>query len=161
MKNNLLLPHAFQKIGWILLVPTLLVGLVVLLQGGDTSELVEKIGRVLAGGATSPAENVSRIVNGVVPWLNNVLIVGIIAGSLFVACSRERIEDEMIGRIRLNALLLALYVNFAIVILAALLVYDLDFIDVMVYNLFTLPLLFLAVFRGRLWRLRKEVRDEE
>lgn len=43
-----------------------------------------------------------------------MLIIGIIAGSILVTCSRERVEDEMNGRIRLNALLLSLYANFAV-----------------------------------------------
>lgn len=90
-----------------------------------------------------------------------MLIVGVIAGSIFVTCSRERFEDEMIGHIRLNALLLSLYVNFTVEIVAALCVQGLDFIDAPVSNLFTLPVLFLAVFRWRLWQLRNALKDDE
>lgn len=154
MKKDWLLPRGFKKIGWVMLIPTLLIGVFLVFNGMDTAQLAQMLGRIVAGEGVLSTERIE-------PWLNNVLIIGIIAGSLFVTCSRERIEDEMIGRIRLNALLLAVYVNFGIVILASLAVYELDFIDVMIYNLFTLPLLFLAVYRYRLWRLGKEVRDEE
>ncbi|MDE6865183.1 MAG: hypothetical protein K2I97_03020, partial [Alistipes sp.] len=94
-------------------------------------------------------------------WLNNLLIIGILCGSLFITCSREKVEDEMIARIRLDALLFALYANTAVIVVAALATYGLAFVDVMIYNLFTLPLLFLVILRYRLWRLKKATRNEE
>ena len=94
-------------------------------------------------------------------WLNNLLIIGILCGSLFITCSREKVEDEMIARIRLDALLFALYANTAVIVVAALAAYGLAFVDVMIYNLFTLPLLFLVILRYRLWRLKKATRNEE
>ena len=44
------------------------------------------------------------------------------------SCSRERIEDEMISRIRLNALRRHFYVNYALLIATALCTYDLSFL---------------------------------
>lgn len=162
MKKDLLLPHRFRTIGWIIFLPPLLLGLYLVFNGMDTSDLAEMIARVIGQRRMAPTvEAVRRIGNGIEPWLNNVLIIGILAGSLMIACSRERIEDEMIRHVRLNALLVALYVNFGVVIVAALCVYGLDFVDVLIYNLFTLPVIFLALFRWRLWRLRKTLRDEE
>ena len=93
--------------------------------------------------------------------LNDAVIVGLLAGTLLIACSRERIEDEGIGRIRLNALLAALYANCAAVAAAALVTYGAAFLDIMIYNLFTLPLLFLLIFRWQLRRYAKEAADEE
>ena len=119
MTKELLLPHSFKKIGWVILIPTLLLGVLMLIDGFNGN-------------------------------------VGI-----FVACSRERIEDEMISRIRLNALLTALYVNYALLIATALCTYDLSFLYVMIYNLLTMLLIFLAVFRWKLWRLKHAVADEE
>lgn len=162
MKKDLLLPRRFKTIGWIIFLPTLLLGLYLVFNGMDTSDLAELIAEAVDRGSMAPTvEAVRRIGNGIEPWLNNVLIIGIIAGSLMITCSRERFEDEMIRHIRLNALLVALYVNFGVVIVAALCVYGLDFLDVLIYNLFTLPVIFLALFRWRLWRLRKTLKDEE
>lgn len=158
MKNNLLLPHGFQKIGWALLVPSLLLGVYLVFNGLDTTDLASMIERIVRSGRTV---NVHKIGNGIEPWLNNTLIIALLLGSIFVTCSHERVEDEMITHIRLNALLLALYIDIAVIIVAALAVYGLAFIDVMVYNLFTLPLLFAAIYRWQLWRMRKEAGDEE
>ncbi len=139
MKNSMLLPYRFKKIGWAIFIPTLLLGIVVAFQGFDTTGL---------------SQNLET-------WLNNLLIIGILCGSLFITCSREKIEDEMIARIRLEALLFALYANTAVIVVSALATYGLAFVDVMVYNLFTLPLLFLVILRYRLWRLKKTIRNEE
>ena len=132
MTKELLLPHSFKKIGWVILIPTLLLGVLMLIDGfnGYPTYLMPAQGTACYGG-------------------------------IFVACSRERIEDEMISRIRLNALLTALYVNYALLIATALCTYDLSFLYVMIYNLLTMLLIFLAVFRWKLWRLKHAVADEE
>lgn len=141
MKNSMLLPYRFKKIGWALFIPALLLGIFVALQESSAGIIEHFI--------------------GVQPWLNNLLIIGILCGSLFITCSREKVEDEMIARIRLDALLFALYANTAVIVVSALATYGLAFVDVMIYNLFTLPLLFLVILRYRLWRLKKTTRNEE
>lgn len=158
----MLLPYRFKKIGWAIFIPTLLLGIVAAFQECDTTSLAEMIEHLIEKGRLAPTvEKIDRIANGVQPWLNNLLIIGILCGSLFITCSREKVEDEMIARIRLDALLFALYANTAIIAVAALATYGLAFVDIMIYNLFTLPLLFLVILRYRLWRLKKTTRNEE
>ena len=82
-------------------------------------------------------------------------------GCLFVACSRERVEDELIGRIRLNSLLIALYINSSVLIILSLFCYELLFLNVLVFNMFTNIIIFLIVFEMKLWKLKKSLRDEE
>ena len=140
MTKELLLPHSFKKIGWVILIPTLLLGVLMLIDGfnGYPTYLMPAQG-------TACYETLCSATTG--RALNNIALVGICIGGIFVACSRERIEDEMISRIRLNA--------------TALCTYDLSFLYVMIYNLLTMLLIFLAVFRWKLWRLKHAVADEE
>ena len=102
MNKILLLPYPFKKIGWALFIPTSLFGLMMALDGfnGFPSYLLP--GEMIAGSAADAA-------------CNTIAIIGVLVGALFITCSRERIEDELIARIRLNALLAALYVNLAAV----------------------------------------------
>ena len=130
--KTILFPHCFQKIGWCIFVLGVISGICTLASDYGTGSLV-----------------------------NNIAIIGTILGAIFATCSREKIEDEMVRQIRLNSLLVALYVNYAVLIVCSLLVYDLDFLLVMMYNMFTILLIFMVVFRYRMWRLNKEMKNEE
>ena len=84
-----------------------------------------------------------------------------VAVSIKKKYSRERIEAELLSRIRLNALLVALYINILWAVIASLALYNFDYLYVMVINLVSLPILFLIIERVLLWRLRKEASHEE
>ena len=148
MNKILLLPYPFKKIGWALFIPTSLFGLMMAFDGfnGFPSYLLP--GEMIAGSAADAA-------------CNTIAIIGVLVGSLFITCSRERIEDELIARIRLNALLAALYVNIAAAVIATLALYGFDYLYVMVVNLVSLPILFLVIERMMLRRLGKEAAHEE
>jgi len=93
MKTTLLLPNGFKKIGWAIFVPAFLLGCSICFFG----------------------ENFDR-------WLfretvmNNIAIIGTVVGALFIGFSREKIEDEMIQHIRLNALMAAMWINYLLLI---------------------------------------------
>ena len=130
--KTLLFPHSFQKWGWCIFAIGVIFGIYAMVADYGTSYLV-----------------------------NNIAIIGTVSGAILVTCSREKIEDEMVRQIRLNSLLVALYVNYAVLIICSLFIYGLDFLYVMMYNMFTILLIFMVVFRYRMWRLNKEVKDEE
>ncbi len=146
MKRIFLLPHRFQKIGWMVLVPCLLLGIWIVLD--NTLPLRVRFYEVI------DSEFWSRL------WCNTA-IVGTTVGAMFVACSRERVEDEMISLERLNALLMALYINMVLLVVGALAIYDVAFLTIMAVNLCALPVLFVVIWRIRLRRLRKEAQDGE
>ena len=130
--KTLLFPHRFQKVGWIIFALAAALGTYICITGFEAS-----------------------------PAANNIALVGIIVGGILATCSRERIEDEMISHIRLNSLLVALYINYALLIVAALVVYNLDFLQVMIYHMFTILIVFMVVFRYQVWRTQKGEGDEE
>ena len=127
-----LFPHSFQRIGWIIFAIGVALGAYSIFKGFDGSYV-----------------------------MNNVTIISIIVGGLFATCSREKIEDEMTQQLRLSSLLTALYINYAALIVCALLVYDMDFLNVMIYNMFTILLIFMVVFRWKIWRMKKALQNEE
>ena len=92
MKKDYLLPVGFKKIGWIVLLPSLLLGCYMLF-------LQEEL-------------NWFSGVNE--HLLNNAALIGTAAGLLLTGLSRERNEDEMITSLRLNSLLISVYVNYAL-----------------------------------------------
>ena len=154
MLKSFLLPYGFRKIGWVILIPTALLGIVLLFSDFDADAVFRFYGQSVRTGSGSFTSNAQH-------WLNNIVLIGISIGGIFVACSKERIEDEMIARIRLNSLLTALYVNYAVLIVTALLVYDLAFITVMACMILGVLLLFILILRVALWRFRKSTDHEE
>lgn len=153
MKMNYLLPCGFKKIGWAILIPALLAGILrITLIDPDMLFRWMHIGiRNIDNCFTNNAEQ----------WVNTVLILSIVAGSVLVACSRERTEDEMTVQIRLRTLMAALYIYCGAVILITLFVYDIAYVVWMTYAMLGFVLLFLTLFRWQLWRLRKEADNEE
>lgn len=147
MKKIFLLPHSFKKVGWAILIPTFIIGLMMFVDGCNGF----------------PASGLYRVLtsNVMIGLLNNIAIIGISVGSLFVVCSREPIEDELITQVRLNSLLVALYLNTAFVVVSALCFYELDYLYVMIGNIFTVLLVFLVVYEVKLWRLKKSLSHEE
>lgn len=129
--KTLLFPHSFQRIGWIIFAISAAIGAYILFTDNTDSYL-----------------------------FNNIAIIGTCIGAILATCSREEVEDEMTGQIRLNSLLTALYINYAILIVCSLLIYDLDFLNVMLYNMFTILLIFMVVFRWKIWRVKKATENE-
>ncbi|MBQ3605468.1 MAG: hypothetical protein II990_04360 [Muribaculaceae bacterium] len=129
--KTLLFPHSFQRIGWIIFAISAAIGAYILFTDNTDSYL-----------------------------FNNIAIIGISIGAILATCSREEVEDEMTGQMRLNSLLTALYINYAILIVCSLLIYDLDFLNVMLYNMFTILLIFMVVFRWKIWQVKKATENE-
>lgn len=64
----------------------------------------------------------------------------------------------MIRQLRLGALQWSVYINYGLLTLAIVLLYDGAFFQVMVYTMFTILLVFIGRFR---WSLHRLVQDEK
>ena len=131
-----LFPRAFRPIGWIVLVPTLLLGILMLCGALSVTGLAETI-------------------------LTDTAVIGIALGSVFITCSRVRIEDEMTSAIRLNALLTSLYTYVVFLVIWTLAVNGLAYLYVMAAALVVLPVIFLVRFEYEMHRYYKMKSDEE
>jgi hypothetical protein len=159
MKTRYLFPHSFKKVGWVLLIPSVLVGLLMTMEIVDFPELEMKVFNIaMLDIFNSQKPPVRWTENNV---LDELVCIFIIVGALLVACSKEKTEDEYIAKIRLESLLLATYINYGLLVLAILLVYDMAFLSVMIYNMVTLLLIFLVRFNFILYRNTKANRYEE
>jgi len=90
-------------------------------------------------------------------------VVGVlfIIGAMMVGFSKEKREDEFIAKLRLSSLLWAVWVNYALLFLAFFFVYGTDFLTVMMYNMFTILIIFIVRFNYLLYKNSKVVLDEE
>jgi len=147
MQKSLLFSHKYKKIGWGMLVFTLPLGLWVIWKDFEFQWLSSKVYNLFP---SSIFKNYGHIVS--VNLTNTLIGVLFIVGALLVGFSKEKIEDEYIATIRLNALLWAVFINYTLLIICFLLIYDMSFLHVMIYNMFTVLLLFIFRFHYLLFK---------
>lgn len=69
--------------------------------------------------------------------------------------SREKQEDEYINHIRLEAMQVAVYGNYAILMLSNWFLFSLPFLLMLIFNLVTIPIIFIVVFQYRIWKINR------
>lgn len=151
MKTQHLLPYGFKKVGWILFIPSLIAGILLLIFQPGPSFTNAPVFAV-ADGQFFGKILFFKIVE--TQLLDEFISVGLIVGALFIAFSREREEDEFIAKVRLDSLLWATYVNYGILLLCIIFVYEMAFYWVMVLNMFTLLFFFIIRFKLVLYKSR-------
>jgi hypothetical protein len=159
MKTNLLLPHRYQRLGWILLLPTAILMIVVYVFRIDSPDLFEM--SVFAIADVFPFQNevwFGMTTNNV---MDEILTLLFFVGALLVVFSRERTEDELISRIRMESLIWATLVNYAILALAVIFLYSLAFLQVLIFNMFTILVFFIIRFRWMMYKTKKLASNEE
>lgn len=134
--KNLLFPRIFQPIGWIMFIPSLIVGALIYFSVLSFAGITETV-------------------------INDLVIIGIALGALFIVCSKERIEDEMTKSIRLASLLNSIYAYVILLVTCTILINGADFLVFAVFNLVLLPILFVCNFRLEMRRYYKMFEDEE
>ncbi|PIV95247.1 MAG: hypothetical protein COZ74_05025 [Flavobacteriaceae bacterium CG_4_8_14_3_um_filter_31_8] len=160
MKLNFLFPNKFKKIGWFILIPSAIIGLVTLIYEYEPSFLDFNVPAIFIDEITlSDNKQLFGMVNNNV--LNEILGILIIISSLFVAFSKEKLEDEYISKIRLESLVWAVYVNYGILLFSFLFIYDFSFLWVMIFNMFTVLLFFIIRFNWQISKLKKSAYYEE
>ena len=88
-------------------------------------------------------------------WIENgfvdeILTFVIIVSGIIHSLCKEKIEDELISKIRIDSLVLSLYINYGVLVLFNFFVYELNYIYVMIFHLFTILILFNLIFRYKL-----------
>jgi len=84
----------------------------------------------------------------------------IITGLLFIAFSKEKIEDEQILKLRLDSLQWAIYLNYFILIITVAFVSNNLLRDVIVLNIWTPLVFFIIRFRWMIFKLNKSLKED-
>ncbi|WP_207430771.1 hypothetical protein [Sabulibacter ruber] len=159
MKTRYLFPNRFKKLGWFILIPSLLLAFLLFNEVVAFPWLDLKVFTLYNPPMLGePEQSFAFTENNVA---DEILACLLIVGTILVACSEVKEEDEYITKLRLESLLWALYVNTGLLLLAIIFVYGIGFYQFMVYHLFTLMLLFLVKFHLVLYRFSKVPAYEE
>lgn len=151
MESKLLLPHRFSRIGWFLTVPFLIWGIGYL--------VVQNVFELDAFFLTFNAKD-----NTVLPdgnfffnlksnnFTDELIALGLMTGLILIAFSKEKIEDEWVAKLRLDALLWGVFINALLLFLAFIVLYNDGFWYFMNINLFTPLLIFIIRFNYLKWK---------
>jgi len=140
MKSSLLLPPRFTWIGLALTLPSLLLGLLYRFRDFALDFLTINMSYKQPLG--DKTINLDEQIN----LTDEVALTGLIVGLLFIAFARRKQEDEFIHHIRLESWQWSVLVNYGLLLLATWLVHGMSFIDVMMYNMLTVLIIFILRF---------------
>ena len=158
MKSNYLFPSKYKKIGLLILIPAAIMGLITIILEYEPDFLDFNVPAVFVVELLGDKHFVGMVDNNI---LNEILGVLIIISLLLVAFSKEKSEDEFITKIRLESLVWAVYVNYIILLIAFIFIFDLSFLWVMIFNMFTILLFFIIRFNWQISKLKNSAYYEE
>jgi hypothetical protein len=146
MKKLPLLPHVWQKIGYALFFPFLILGIANVGWDFEISWLSVRMNI----GSGSDKFNFAGV-----NLTDELAATGLMISMLLISFSKEKIEDEAIQFFRLASLQWAVLVNYLVLIVCTVALYGADYLLVMMYNMFTILLFFIIRFRFVLFQHSK------
>jgi hypothetical protein len=159
MKSRLLLPHKYKLLGWYILIPATLLGIITLFFTDVVSLDLEAGMIAIVNEQFMGQPEYFKIINmNIIPTVTGVLFL---TGALLVSFSKEKVEDEFIFRLRQSSLLWAVLVNYSLLLACFIFIHGMAFLNVMVYNMFTILVIFIIRFHYILYRNSKEISNEE
>jgi hypothetical protein len=162
MKTKFLFPNRFKRIGWILLIPSAILGFLVLFFDLEFKFLNLKVFAIFSETLSFSGEGFSRFFcideNNITDEIVSILFL---IGAIFVAFSKEKQEDEFIAKVRLESLVWATYINYAILIFCIVFFFSTGFLTVMILNMFTILLFFIIRFYFILYKTKKSLGHEK
>ena len=126
MKRDYLLPSRFRLWGWVLLVPSVVLGLCFINDWGPDFD-----------------------------WMDELSVIGLTLALLFIGFARCCQEDECVSALRLKALTLAVLAEYIVLVAGTLMYHGFAYLDFVIYNMFTVLVAFVLLFHGLVWAWRK------
>jgi len=159
MFKQILLPNRFKLIGWILLIPSALLGFLLML--GDLESKLTIKSKVFALYNDEILGDKNHF--GIISTDITITLVGVvfILGAMMVGFSKEKREDEYIANLRLSSLMWAVWVNYVLLFLSFIFIYGMGFFHVMIYNMFTVLIIFIGRFNVILLKNKMISTDEK
>jgi hypothetical protein len=155
--NTLLLPYRYKRLGWILLVLSITLFIISLVN----RDLINWTAPIYAISSDELLGEHEWFV-----WKNTEIaetLMGVlfIIGGLLVSFSKEPIEDEFIEKLRLSSWMWAVGVNYLLLLFAFVFVYGSSFLNVMIYGMFTVLIIFILRFNFILLKSKRQSQHEK
>lgn len=162
MKTSYLFPYRFKKISGIVFWIALVLLCSYFLSYVNDENLFQKIkSNVFAIIDTSFGSESVYFGITQTEILDEILFLLLIISGLIYAFSKEKTEDEMVSKIRLDSLVWATYFNYLVILFCYMFVFGFAFLNVMMVALFSHLLFFIIRFRWMMYKQNKLSYDEE
>lgn len=143
MKKVDLLPNKVKPLGWVLFIFGIFGGIYLFLNNYEQDLMSVKVISIFNNNLLGTGKkSFFKIIDNDI--FDEIVALAIVFGGFLLMFSKEKIEDEFIKKLRKDSLVWAIIVNYIILVLAIVLVYDLSFLHIMTFNMFT-PLVFFVI----------------
>lgn len=157
MSQSLLLPNRFKIIGWLILVPATVLGVILIYTQSEAMQVNSTVFAMLNQEFLGNSQYFTFIRTDITDTIVGILFI---AGALLVCFSQEKREDEFIAKLRQSSLLWAVLANYILLLFSFVFIYGEAFLQIMVYNMFTVLIIFIVRFNYVLYR-SKAAGDEK
>ncbi|MEY4728701.1 MAG: hypothetical protein RLZZ390_1225 [Bacteroidota bacterium] len=148
--ESLLLATKYKKIGWLLFLPSFFVGLIYMIVSDfPFNPRIMTFGYFGTGLSPQTKTQFRFEEIELIPNLTSILVL---IGGLLIMFSKEKKEDEFINQIRLSSLQFAVFLNYILLLLCILFIHGFPFFHVLVYNLFTIILIYILRFQFLIYK---------
>lgn len=148
--KTILFPHRFKRASGIAFYFLLIVGGILYFSENQFDHLlVIKVPNLFGINPAFATTSGFWMENG---YLDELFTVMIIVTGIVNSFAKEKREDEMISKLRFESLGWSLYINYGLIILATLIIFDFMYFQVMVVHLFAILLFFNLRFKFRLYQ---------
>ena len=158
MKTRFLFSQQYKSGGWFLLIVGILLGIILMLNDFEYPTIEMPVYPLIGEHDVFSKPPLEWSKNNIIDEIAAILII---IGGIFVSFSKTKDEDEYISKIRMESLIWATYVNYIILIISILFVFDISFFNVLIFNMFTILLFFMVRFHYELFKLKNVKEDEE
>lgn len=144
MKKIKLLEYKYKKIGWFLLIPSLIAGLIFFVFGYELPQSPTILFFGFFDNLFNSNKSIFRIDE--IDLISNLIGILFLIGGVLIMFSKEEREDEFINQLRLSAIQSAVFINYLLLLFCILFIHGFYFYKVMVYNLFTIIIIYIVRF---------------
>jgi len=162
MKSTLF-PYFYRYIGWPLLIAGLILGFFVVFFDFSISWM--DIKTLTIGGKSNyffTNSDTSRSFIGVIDdnFTNELAALFILIGSVLVAFSKQKVEDEFFQQLRFESIIWALKVQSIVLLLAILFLYNFAFLAFMMIALVSFYVFYIGRYHFQLMKVKKNAHAE-
>ena len=159
MKTHFLFPNKFKKIGWILFIPSLITFMMTSIFNIDIDKYLKIKVFAIYEETIGEKSGFFKIIED--SFCYELITILIIVGGLFICFSKLKNEDEYISKIRYESLVWATYFNYFLILFFTLFLYGMPFLNVIVYNVYTVLIFFMIRFHYLIYKLNKTSNSDE